>query len=40
MARTRIKPAVKGHREYLLSTGKFKVSGGREKALKADYVLK
>jgi len=33
-------PEVKVHREYLISAGKIKASGGREKALKADYVLK
>ena len=36
----KIKPEVKVHREYLISAGKLKASGGREKALKADYVLK
>lgn len=36
----KVNPEVKVHREYLISAGKIKASGGREKALKADYVLK
>ena len=36
----KVNPQVKVHREYLISAGKLKASGGREKALKADYVLK
>lgn len=36
----KVNPQVKVHREYLISAGKIKASGGREKALKADYVLK
>jgi type I restriction enzyme R subunit len=36
----KLNPEVKVHREYLISAGKIKASGGREKALKADYVLK
>ncbi|NCQ19456.1 MAG: restriction endonuclease subunit R, partial [Ignavibacteria bacterium] len=32
-------PEVKIHREYPITDGKIKTSGGREKALKADYVL-
>lgn len=36
----KLNPEVKVHREYTISAGKIKASGGREKALKADYVLK
>src|ERR1700730_600521 len=32
-------PDVKIHREYIISAGKIKASGGREKPVKADYVL-
>ena len=32
-------PEVKIHREFPIAPGKIKTSGGREKALKADYVL-
>jgi len=32
-------PEVKVHREFPIAPGKIKTSGGREKALKADYVL-
>lgn len=31
---------VKVHREYIISIGKLRSSGGRDKGLKADYVLK
>lgn len=33
-------PEVKVHREYIISIGKLRSSGGRDKGLKADYVLK
>ncbi len=33
-------PEVKVHREYIISIGKLRSSGGREKELKVDYVLK
>lgn len=36
----KINPEVKVHREYIISIGKLKSSGGRDKGLKADYVLK
>lgn len=32
-------PDVKVHREFIIAPGKIKASGGREKPLKADYVL-
>ncbi len=32
-------PDVKVHREFPITAGKIKTTGGREKALKADYVL-
>ncbi len=32
-------PEIKIHREFPITDGKIKTSGGREKALKADYVL-
>jgi type I restriction enzyme R subunit len=35
----KVNPDVKIHREYPITDGKIKTSGGREKALKADYVL-
>lgn len=36
----KVNPEVKVHREYAITAGKIKASGGREKALKADYILK
>ncbi len=36
----KLNPEVKVHREYIISIGKLKSSGGRDKGLKADYVLK
>ncbi|MGE0587460.1 MAG: EcoAI/FtnUII family type I restriction enzme subunit R [Cyclobacteriaceae bacterium] len=36
----KVNPAVKVHREYTITAGKIKASGGRDKALKADYILK
>lgn len=36
---TKKNPEVKVHREYPITAGRIKTSGGREKALKADYVL-
>lgn len=35
----KLNPEVKVHREYNITAGKIRASGGREKALKADYVL-
>lgn len=35
----KLNPEVKVHREYSITAGKIRASGGREKALKADYVL-
>src|ERR1700731_967375 len=32
-------PEVKIHREYIISAGKIKASGGRNKQVKVDYVL-
>lgn len=32
-------PDVKVHREFIIAPGKIKASGGRERAVKADYVL-
>lgn len=37
---SKVNPEVKVHREYIISIGKLKSSGGRDKGLKADYVLK
>jgi type I restriction enzyme R subunit len=36
----KLNPEVKVHREYVISIGKLRSSGGREKELKVDYVLK
>ena len=36
----KLNPEVKVHREYPISIGKLKASGGRDKELKVDYVLK
>ena len=36
---SKVNPDVKVHREYIISPGKLKASGGRNKAVIADYVL-
>lgn len=37
---SRLNPEVKVHREYIISIGKLRAGGGRDRGLKADYILK
>src|SRR6267142_3185119 len=36
---SKLDPDVKVHREYIIAPGKIKATGGRDKQVKADYVL-
>jgi type I restriction enzyme, R subunit len=36
---TKLNPDIKVHREYPITAGKIRTSGGRDSAIKADYVL-